>query len=162
MSLLSVLLDDQPRVPRRDLVSHFLPEETLHALNTVLNHLPKLEKDTSITVDQDRFQAKIDVQQFSPEEISVKLNNDNTVTVEGKHEERRDQHGFISRHFVRRYKLPEGCDLKKLKSALSSDGVLSISAPKKPEQKQVEYKQIPIIRTGPIRTGENDTSLNKA
>ncbi|KAH1011315.1 hypothetical protein HUJ04_000716 [Dendroctonus ponderosae] len=158
----ALLLDDQPRVSRRDLVSQFLPEETLHALNSVLNHLPKLEKDTSITVDHDHFQAKIDVQQFKPEEISVKLNNDNTITVEGKHEEKQDEHGFVSRHFVRRYKLPEDCDFKKLKSALSSDGVLSISAPKKPEQKQVEYKHIPIIRTGPIRKGENDASLNKA
>nr|AHE77381.1 small heat shock protein [Lissorhoptrus oryzophilus] len=113
-----------------------------------LKEITDLEQaDSSITVDKDHFQASIDVQQFKPEEISVKL-IDNTVTVEGKHEERQDEHGFISRHFVRKYVLPDDCDVKQLRSRLSSDGVLSVTAPKKPEGKQLEYKEIPIIKTG--------------
>jgi hypothetical protein len=53
------------------------------------------------------------------------------VVVEGKHEERADDHGYISRHFVRRYVLPEHYNMEQLNSSLSSDGVLTISAPKK-------------------------------
>lgn len=70
------------------------------------------------------------MQQFAPNEITVKA-VDNTVVVEGKHEEKQDEHGFISRHFVRRYVLPKDVELNNITSSLSSDGVLTISAPKK-------------------------------
>lgn len=72
----------------------------------------------------------LDVQQFSPNEVTVKT-VDRTVVVEGKHSEKADEHGFISRHFVRKYLLPEDIDLEQVASTLSSDGVLTISAPKK-------------------------------
>jgi crystallin alpha B len=70
------------------------------------------------------------VQQFSPDEITVKT-VDNDVIVEAKHEEKKDEHGFISRHFVRRYVLPMSHDAIGVTSSLSSDGVLTITAPKK-------------------------------
>lgn len=75
-------------------------------------------------------QVNLDVQQFKPEEINVKVVDDHLV-VEGKHEERQDKHGYISRQFTRRYKLPENVELESLKSTLSSDGILAITAPKK-------------------------------
>lgn len=75
-------------------------------------------------------QVILDVQQFSPDEITVKT-VDNYVTVEAKHEERQDEHGYISRHFVRRYVLPPSHDLVNVTSTLSSDGVLTVTAPKK-------------------------------
>ncbi|XP_050302871.1 alpha-crystallin A chain-like isoform X1 [Anthonomus grandis grandis] len=151
MSLLPYLLNESALMPRKQWISLFCPEEALRPLDSALNQLADLDKDVSISLDKDKFQANIDVQQFKPEELTVKLNDDNTVTVEGKHEEQQDEHGYISRHFVRRYVLPEDCDIKGLQSKLSSDGVLSITAPKKPEHKQVEYKQIPIVKTGPIK-----------
>lgn len=55
----------------------------------------------------------------------------NNVTVEAKHEEKQDEHGYISRHFVRRYVLPASHDGSQVTSSLSSDGVLTITAPKK-------------------------------
>jgi len=75
-------------------------------------------------------QVILDVQQFSPNEITVKT-VDNCVIVEAKHEEKKDEHGFISRQFVRRYVVPSSHDLLSITSSLSSDGVLTISAPKK-------------------------------
>jgi len=72
----------------------------------------------------------LDVQQFSPEEMTVKVVGNN-VTVEAKHEEKQDEHGYISRHFVRRYVLPASHDATRVTSSLSSDGVLTITAPKK-------------------------------
>lgn len=58
------------------------------------------------TIDErEKFLINLDVQQFGPNEITV-TTVDNTVVVEGKHEEKQDEHGFISRHFVRRYVLP--------------------------------------------------------
>lgn len=55
----------------------------------------------------------------------------NNVIIEAKHEERQDEHGFVSRHFVRRYALPPSHDVINITSSLSSDGVLTITAPKK-------------------------------
>jgi crystallin alpha B len=75
-------------------------------------------------------QVILDVQQFSPSEITVKTIN-NTVIVEGKHEEKQDEHGYVSRHFVRRYVLPSDIELNDIVSSLSSDGVLTVTAPKK-------------------------------
>ena len=72
----------------------------------------------------------MDVQHFKPEELAVKV-TDNIVTIEGKHEEKEDDHGFITRHFVRKYTIPANVDAEKLASNLSSDGVLTIEAPKK-------------------------------
>lgn len=69
------------------------------------------------------------MQQFKPEDIGVKI-VDNYLIVEGKHEEKEDKHGFISRQFTRRYKLPDNVKQEEIKSTISSDGILSITAPK--------------------------------
>ncbi|KAJ8922797.1 hypothetical protein NQ315_007832 [Exocentrus adspersus] len=109
---------------------------------------------STVRFDKDKFQANLDVQQFKPEEISVKLTGDNTVTIEGKHEEKEDEHGYISRHFIRRYVLPKDTDTSRVESKLSSDGVLSITAPL--VTNEVEHKEIPIQQTGePARRIEN-------
>lgn len=86
---------------------------------------------TTHTVErgQDKFQVIVDVQQFAPEEIVVKT-DDKCITIEGKHEEKKDQHGYISRQFVRRYMLPQGYDIGHVRPSLSSDGVLTITAPR--------------------------------
>lgn len=85
----------------------------------------------------DLWQVILDVQQFSPEEITVKTVG-NQIIVEAKHEERQDEHGFISRHFVRRYVLPASHDVINITSSLSSDGVLTITAPKKVRDEEEE------------------------
>jgi crystallin alpha B len=92
------------------------------------------------------FQVNLDVQQFKPNELTVKTVND-YVVVEGKHEERQDEHGFISRQFQRRYKLPTDTDPDTVVSQLSSDGVLTISAPKKALPESANEKVIPITHT---------------
>lgn len=78
---------------------------------------------------QDKYRVIVDVQQFAPEEITVRT-DDKCITIEGKHEEKKDQHGYISRHFVRRYQLPQGYDIDHIKPSLSSDGILTVTAPK--------------------------------
>ncbi|XP_018567916.1 alpha-crystallin B chain [Anoplophora glabripennis] len=107
------------------------------------------EQDGGSTVHfkKDKFEANLDVQQFKPEEISVKVTGDNTITIEGKHEEKEDEHGQIYRHFIRRYVLPKNCDTSKVESKLSSDGVLSITAPRV-QDKHVKHKSIPVTQTG--------------
>lgn len=107
----------------------------------------KGDTGSTVSIDKNKFQANLDVQQFKPEEITVKLSGDNIVTIEGKHEEKEDEHGFISRHFVRKYVLPKNCNTSQLQSKLSSDGILTITAPTV-DAKEGEHKTIPIQQTG--------------
>ncbi|XP_049791956.1 alpha-crystallin A chain-like [Schistocerca nitens] len=92
------------------------------------------------------FEVNLDVQQFKPDEVSVKMQDD-FIVVEGKHEEREDEHGYISRNFVRRYKLPNNIDIDAVTSKLSSDGVLTIAAPKKVPSKDTKERVVPIVQT---------------
>ncbi|XP_058459770.1 protein lethal(2)essential for life-like [Malaya genurostris] len=105
---------------------------------------------TGLTIaNKDDLQISLDVQLFSPSEITVQT-VDNTVIVEAKHKEKPDEHGFVSRHFMRRYVLPSGHDPKDVVSSLSFDGVLTITAPRKapPPPNPAKVRTIPITQTG--------------
>ncbi|XP_041090980.1 alpha-crystallin B chain-like isoform X1 [Polyodon spathula] len=126
---------------------------------------------SEMKVDKDRFMVNVDVKHFSPEELGVKVNGD-FIEIRGKHEDHQeaargdsidkpvtgteglrsvvvprnlDEHGFISREFHRKYKIPAGVDSAAITSSLSSDGVLTISAPRK--QADAPERTIPITIT---------------
>ncbi|KAK2579614.1 hypothetical protein KPH14_010905 [Odynerus spinipes] len=110
---------------------------------------------STITADKDNFKVILDVHQFKPEEISVKV-VDRYIVVEAKHEEKRDEHGLISRQFVRRYLLPEQTDADKVTSNISTDGILTIIAPlkepiEKPNERtiKIEFTGKPAVTTTP-------------
>ncbi|VVC25009.1 Alpha crystallin/Heat shock protein,HSP20-like chaperone,Alpha crystallin/Hsp20 domain [Cinara cedri] len=86
---------------------------------------------------------------------------DDYIIVDGKHEERSDEHGFISRQFTRRYKIPDTVDPKSITSSLSSDVVLSIGAPKKVVNNKKEIS-IPIIKTNEPSIKVSSSKENKA
>lgn len=89
---------------------------------------------SKITVDKDKFQVELDVQQFKPDEVTVKT-VDGCVVIEGEHEERKDEHGYVRRAFKRRYVLPEGFKEDSVEARLSSDGVLNVEA-RRPMQRE--------------------------
>lgn len=101
------------------------------------------------SVTKDGFLVCLDVQHFTPNEISVQtIKND--VIVEAKHAERADNHGYIERYFKRRYPLPSGYNAKDVISTLSSDGILTIKAPKLVmTEKDGNVREIQIQHTGP-------------
>ncbi|TRY98271.1 hypothetical protein DNTS_000615 [Danionella cerebrum] len=84
---------------------------------------------SEMRMDRERFVINLDVKHFSPEELTVKV-NDNFIEIHGKHDERQDDHGTVAREFFRKYKIPSGVDPGTITSSLSSDGVLTISAPR--------------------------------
>lgn len=90
------------------------------------------------------FNVNLDVSHFAPEDLTIKT-VENRVTIHGKHEEKQDEHGFIQREFKRTYVLPKDVDPSTIKSSLSADGVLTITAPKKALPGPVE-RVIPIER----------------
>ncbi|KAJ2948288.1 hypothetical protein O0L34_g7522 [Tuta absoluta] len=118
-------------------------------------NLARQESSSTINMTKEKFEVILDVQQFTPEEITVKAAN-NSVVVEGKHEERPDEHGFISRQFSRRYVLPGGYNVEDLVSTLSSDGVLTITAPKRQPPASGE-RVVPVTRVGPAKQPEPAT-----
>ncbi len=86
---------------------------------------------SQVTNNENKFEVRLDCSHFKPEEITVKT-VDNNVIINGKHEEKLDKHGWVQREFTRRYALPEGCEVEKVASTLSPNGMLTIEAPKKP------------------------------
>ncbi|XP_043529495.1 protein lethal(2)essential for life-like [Frieseomelitta varia] len=148
-----------PRLANKDALDfYYLPLAEL---------IRRRESDTStIIADKNMFKVMLDVQQFKPEEITVKLIN-GFVVVEAKHEEKRDQHGLISRQFVRRYLLPQRVDDEKLSSNISSDGILTITAPLKPTEEKsnertikIEFTGKPAIRTTTEKTEDTKKSIS--
>lgn len=89
----------------------------------------------------------LDVQQFRPEELNVKT-VDNCLVIEGKHEEKQDEHGYVSRHFVRRYMLPEDAKAEQIQCNLSSDGVLQIQVARAPQAVEGNERPVPIMQSG--------------
>lgn len=124
--------------------------------------LGKPERIISPLVGKDGFQVSMDVAHFKPSELNVRVVDDNIV-VEGKHEEREDDHGYISRHFLRRYTLPKGYDPCKVMSSLSSDGVLTVMAPKPQLEEKPNERRIQIQQTGPahLNVKENPNEEKK-
>lgn len=112
------------------------------------------------TTGKHGFQVHLDVQHFAPNEVTVKVKN-NQVIVEAKHEEKEDVHGHIFRHFLRKYKLPEQFKPEDVVSSLSSDGILTITAAHPSASEDPEERVIQILRTGPAHLNVHDNSTSK-
>ncbi|XP_008331686.1 alpha-crystallin B chain [Cynoglossus semilaevis] len=97
---------------------------------------------SEMRIEKDRFVVYLDVKHFSPDELSVSVRY-NFITVHAKHEDREDDHGFVSREFLRKYRLPAGVSGVDVSSSLSADGVLTITAPRSSPRPE---RSIPITR----------------
>ncbi|XP_058457146.1 protein lethal(2)essential for life-like isoform X1 [Malaya genurostris] len=100
-----------------------------------------------IDSDRDKYTIEVDVHQFAPHEVTVRK-TDKYVTIEGKHEEKRDELGYVTRQFSRRYLVPIGYDASLIVSSLSSDGVLTVTAPRIGMPAPKVEKYVPIWHTG--------------
>uniref|UniRef100_A0A8C4ZPW4 SHSP domain-containing protein n=1 Tax=Gadus morhua TaxID=8049 RepID=A0A8C4ZPW4_GADMO len=78
--------------------------------------------------DPSGFTVHVDVKLFSPEDLLVKVSGD-FVEVQGKHEEKKDGSGTMTRQFSRRYLIQGGVDTMALESTVSPEGILIIFAP---------------------------------
>ncbi|XP_072103927.1 heat shock protein beta-1-like [Mobula birostris] len=76
----------------------------------------------------DNWKICLDVKHFTPEELQVKRQED-YLEISGNHVEKEDQHGFISRTFTRKYKLPSGVNARSVTSTLTSNSILIVEAP---------------------------------
>ncbi|KAJ7983780.1 hypothetical protein DPEC_G00371460 [Dallia pectoralis] len=86
------------------------------------------ERVSEVRTGPDSWSITLDVNHFSPNNISIKTKG-GYLEIAGQHEEREDKHGSVSRCFTRKYKLPPSVDLQNISSTLSGEGVLLIEAP---------------------------------
>ncbi|KAM7289961.1 alpha-crystallin A chain [Ixodes scapularis] len=102
---------------------------------------------SEVVNDDSKFEVRLDVSHFKPSEITVKLVGTDAVVVHGRHDERQDEHGFVSREFTRRYMLPPDVNIDDVVSEFvaEADGVLVVRAAKKsPEPAAVQERVVPI------------------
>ncbi|XP_043280366.1 protein lethal(2)essential for life-like [Venturia canescens] len=95
--------------------------------------------------DLDEFRVVVDVQKFAPYEILVKTVG-SSIIIEAKHEEHKCCGGVTTTEFMRRYELPCTHDINRVMCNLSTDGVLTITAPKFGTPRPRE-RIVPIDRT---------------
>lgn len=129
-----------------------------------LDDSQRLDSGTSENkTNSEKFLVFLDVNQFFPDEINVKTSG-NYVIVHCKHEERADEHGFVTREFSRRYLIPEGVDPECIHSSLTRDGILSIEATiRKTDSPQPNERVIPVMKVDEkiISEGEGTSGATK-
>lgn len=129
-----------------------------------LKHEAKLaELEKKFQMGKDGFEVNLNVKNFKPEEVTVKMVDD-SIIVEAKCE-RKNEHEFVSSQYRRRFELPDGCRSDNVTSTMSSDGILTIKCPKTSIEK-IDSRKIDIQLTGAVRPtsiqdyDENSTNEN--
>jgi HSP20 family molecular chaperone IbpA len=90
----------------------------------------ELSPKARVTYDEGKFQVEFDVQDFRPEELSIKTEGD-VLVVLAKHETKTENGGsFVSKQFEQRFTLPSGVKPENISSSLAKDGTLTVSAPR--------------------------------
>lgn len=103
------------------------------------------------------FEMAIDVQSFKPEEIAVKVKG-HEIIIEGKHEEREDEFGIVTRQFSRRCLLPQEFDPDTVSTVMNAEGRMTIKATKpQPPPAETTERIIPIQRL-PAATSETSST----
>ncbi|XP_028679312.1 heat shock protein beta-6 [Erpetoichthys calabaricus] len=89
-------------------------------------------------METDSFTISMDVRHFEPDQLSVKVSRD-FVEVHGRHEQKKDQHGLVSREFQTRHRIPKGAAVSAISSSLSSEGILRVIIPLLNSKSQNEH-----------------------
>merc|ERR1712121_623782 len=98
-------------------------ERSLFAANSEQNGISRVQ------YDNDSYKILVNVENYNPEELVIKT-VDNTVIVEAKHEEKTPEgRSYSTQSFNQSFTLPRGVNPESVTSALSKEGVLTISAP---------------------------------
>ncbi|EDO34068.1 predicted protein [Nematostella vectensis] len=88
------------------------------------------ENKAPATKDDTKFTLALDVSDFKPEEVDVKVYG-HELSVRARQES--EEHGFFTaRQFNRHFVLPREVDMDTLVPRLAKDGVLYIEADKRP------------------------------
>jgi len=114
-------------------------ERSLFAANSEQNGISRVQ------YDDDSYKILVNVENYNPEELVIKT-VDNTVIVEAKHEEKTPEgRSYSTQSFNQSFTLPRGVNPESVTSALSKEGVLTITAPlPKPMKSSNSERLVPI------------------
>ena len=114
-----------------------------------------------IVSDDKKFEIVLDVRNYKPDEIEVKVNGDDLI-VTGK-QETEEKGRRITRQFTRNFKLPRDVSVRSVQSRVSVDGYLYVYARKKTSSDEesvinilVNGRRSPIRKTEAYFTGEEE------
>ncbi|GFO22503.1 heat shock protein beta-1 [Plakobranchus ocellatus] len=94
-----------------------------------MGHIGGRLGDSQVQNTDKEFRIRLDLSHYKPEEVKIKTDS-HKITIQAKHEERQDNHGFVSRQMTRSYKLPNDVDPNSATSSMNSNGTLSIKMSK--------------------------------
>jgi len=84
-----------------------------------------------ITEKDGKFNCVMDVKDFNPKDLSVRVVDDRVV-VEGKYmQQSEDGSSVAAKEFYKEFNMPPSADIDQVATALSKDGVLTVKAPKR-------------------------------
>lgn len=108
-------------------------KDTLSFYRKLRKESGKEEEQAIISVDDSQsYKIVLDMSKFKPDDITIKILDNNDLMVEVK--EKKKDGTVVTKGFRRQCVLPDNLDLDKLSSAISSDGILTITAPLKTGQ----------------------------
>jgi len=111
--------------------------------------------------EKDVFEVKVDVHNYRPEDLNV-TTVDNYIVITGKHEEKQNDHGSVTRdthEFAQRYSLPEGVKADTVTCKMCPDGMLRISVPLQMEDTPHQETKIPITFQEPSDISSSDPNV---
>merc|ERR1712001_359681 len=127
-------------------------------------HLPEMKDSLMLGLqeEKDKMEVTLDTSGYKPDELKVEI-KEGELCVEGKHEER-SQTGevMVSRHFSRRFGMPQNVKKEGIVSNLSQDGVMVITMPKEQRIEEVERGDTPIQIDHVRSSSERKTTTEEA
>ena len=115
---------------------HFNQSRLNNSYDTTDNGLSK------VVIDDESYKILVNVKNFNPEDLVIKTVDD-CVVVEANHEDKTvDGKNYSSQCFSQSFNLPHGINPESVTSALSKDGILTISAPLNQAMKNIGYSNL--------------------
>lgn len=111
------------------------------------NHLDKYRNQNNFNVTSERYELDIDenkyeihlnVQEYDKENIKIKTLN-NILVVEFQQNQDKNNNSYA----VKKFYIPQWYDIKKAKSSISDDGILTVHVPR---SSSIEERNVPIVR----------------
>lgn len=143
--LLGMIYDLKTEVEKSQVLQQYVPlritKKSWHlsehdVVDEVIEKSFKLIEVPSSSSSDGFYKVSLDVSTFNFDDVTVKV-RDHKIIVSGRHDEREDEFGFVSRQFTRRYILPDDYEPNTVTSLLTDDDTkLTIKAEKKPNKRR--------------------------
>merc|ERR1712200_319771 len=146
----------KPRYFRRKPINMDFDEFSIfpYFFNSCIDDLNlNLQNNSQLEDNENNFVAKTKLEGFEPKDINLELSSNNRkIKITAKNENKIEKDGLRSytlKEFSKEISLPENIDVDKLKSTLSKNNDLVISAPKILQLKEKEQEKVISIQMDP-------------